>query len=155
MEAGDESNTLFYRRSHFVTRLPKAYLYTPSHYWVSERNGTWRVGLTKFATRMLGELVDYGFEIQPGSMVRPGQSIGWVEGFKAVSEIFCAVDGPFISANPELTQNPESVDRDCYGAGWLYEAKGKPDSACLDVEGYRALLDSSIDQLIEKQAPSE
>ncbi len=154
MEAG-ESNSLFYKRSHFVTRLPLNYLYSPSHYWLSQQNGTWRVGLTKFATRMLGEIVDYGFEAQRDIAVRPGQTLGWIEGFKAISDLFCVLDGRFIGSNPGLAQSPEPIDRDCYGQGWLYEAVGTPDPLCLDVQGYKALLDSTIDKLVEKQQPPE
>ena len=154
MEAG-ESNTLLYKRSHFVTRLPLDYLYSPSHYWLARQNGNWRVGLTKFATRMLGEIVDYGFEAQPDAAIRPGQAIGWIEGFKAISDLFCVLDGKFGRSNPELSQNPEAIDRDCYGQGWLYEASGSPDTLCVDVQGYKALLDSTIDKLVEKQQPPE
>jgi len=154
MEAG-ESNTLFYKRSHFVTRLPMDYLYSPSHYWLSEEKGTWRVGLTKFATRMLGEIVDYGFEAQPEALIHAGQAIGWIEGFKAISDLFCVLDGKFGQSNPELSKSPEAIDKDCYGKGWLYEAIGSPDSLCVDVQGYKALLDSTIDKLVEKQQPPE
>ena len=53
--------TLHYKRSHFATQLPMAYLYSPSHAWLARmEDGRWRVGLTKFATRMLGEMVDHG-----------------------------------------------------------------------------------------------
>jgi glycine cleavage system H protein len=152
---GGESNTLYYKRSHFVTRLPVGYRYTPSHCWLSEQNGIWRVGLTKFATRMLGEMVDYGFECEPDSPVQIGQTIGWIEGFKAVSDLLCVVLGRFARANPDLSQNPELVDQDCYGCGWLYEAQGKADELSLDVRGYRELLDSTIDQLAEKHRESD
>src|SRR5579859_2515364 len=133
MDSG-EANTLFYKRSHFVTRLPLNYLYSPSHYWLSEKQGLWRVGLTKFATRMLGEIVDYGFDIQPDAVIQPGQVLGWIEGFKAISDLFCVIDGRFCASNPELSGNPERIDRDCYGQGWLYEASGKLDSLCLDTQ---------------------
>ena len=154
MEAG-ESNTLYYKRSHFVTRLPLRYLFSPSHYWLADQDGTWRIGLTKFATRMLGEMVDYGFDATVDSQVRLGQPIGWIEGFKAVSDIFCIVEGQFGRSNPELSQNPELLDQDCYVRGWLFEAKGKPDPQCLDVQGYKGLLDDTIDKLVEKQQPAE
>jgi glycine cleavage system H protein len=144
---GGESNTLYYKRSLFVTRLPLSYLYSPSHYWLSEQNGTWRVGLSKFATRMLGEMVDYGFECEVDSPVQFGQNIGWIEGFKAVSDLLCVVGGRFAGANPELSQSPELVDQDCYGRGWLYAVHGKPDALCLDVQGYKRLLDTTIDKL--------
>jgi glycine cleavage system H protein len=154
MEPG-ETNTLFYKRSHFVTRLPLDRLYSPSHYWLFDQNGTWRIGLTKFATRMLGEIVDYGFDTQPGAAVKPGQLLGWIEGFKAVSDVFGVVDGKFSGSNPELKKTPEAIDRDCYGQGWLYEAIGRPDAQCLDAQGYKALLDTTIDKLVEKQQPPE
>ena len=146
-----QSNTLFYKRSHFVTRLPMDRLYSPSHYWLLDKDGAWRIGLTKFATRMLGEIVDYGFEIQSGTPVAPGQLLGWIEGFKAVSDVFGVVEGKFSRSNPELSRRPEVIDRDCYGEGWLYEATGKPDSLALDTVGYKGLLDATIDKLVEKQ----
>jgi glycine cleavage system H protein len=69
--------TLHYKRSHFATQLPVDYLYNPSHFWLARRKGNrWRVGLTKFATRMLGEMVDCGFELEPPSPVTIGQIIG-------------------------------------------------------------------------------
>lgn len=154
MESG-QSETLFYKRSHFVTHLPRNCLYSPSHYWLRDQNGTWRVGLTKFATRMLGEIVDYAFEIQPGAAIQPGQLLGWIEGFKAISDVFGMIEGKFAGSNQQLTKNPEAIDRDCYGEGWLYEATGKPDPLCLDPQGYKALLDATIDKLVEKQQHSD
>ena len=152
---GGESNTLYYKRSQFVTRLPTGYWYSPSHCWLSEQNGIWRVGLTKFATRMLGEMVDYGFECKPESPVQIGQTIGWIEGFKALSDLVCVVEGRFVRANPDLNQNPEFVDKDCYGRGWLYEVQGKADEGCFDVQGYKGLLDVTIDDLAEKHRESQ
>ena len=61
---------LHYKRSHFATQLPVEYLYTASHAWIAPLGeGLWRIGLTKFATRMLGEMVDHGFEAQEGAKV--------------------------------------------------------------------------------------
>lgn len=150
-----EANTLFYKRSHFVTRLPLDLLYSPSHYWLREQQGVWRVGLTKFATRMLGEIVDYGFDVQPQAEVQPGQVLGWIEGFKAISDLFCVIEGQFGLSNAQLSRKPEAIDRDCYGEGWLYEASGKPGVGCVDAPGYKALLDATIDKLVEKQPPPE
>jgi glycine cleavage system H protein len=150
-----ESTSLYYKRSHFVTRLPLRYSYSPSHFWLADQDGVWRIGLTKFATRMLGEMVDYGFDAPVNSQVRLGQPIGWIEGFKAVSDIFCVVEGEFVRSNPDLSQNPELLDQDCYDRGWLYETKGKPDPASLDVQAYKGLLDDTIDKLVEKQRPPE
>src|SRR6476661_2008771 len=107
----DASNSLFYKRSLFTTRLPRDRFYTQLHYWLLERNGTWRIGLTRFATRLIGEIVDYGFDIEAGAPVRAGQVVGWIEGFKAVSDIRSALDGSFRGSNSQLSQSPEVIDR--------------------------------------------
>jgi glycine cleavage system H protein len=143
---------LSYRRSRFSTRLPVGRRYTAAHYWLQEGDGRrWRVGFTKFATRMLGELVEHRFEVQPGSGVRLGQAIGWIEGFKAVSEVYATVAGTFVGANAELDQDATLVDTDPYGRGWLYEAEGEADPASLDAQGYAAHLDATIDKMLAKQ----
>ncbi len=144
--------TEFYKRSNFVTHLPADYLYSPTHFWIARLDeGRWRVGFTKFATRMLGEIVDHQFEKQSGQPVASGEIIGSIEGFKAISDIYCIADGTFAESNPALARDIELIGKDPYGAGWLYVIDGKPDSRCGDVSTYRALLDSTIDRILEKQ----
>ena len=144
--------SLHYKRSRFATPLPVDYLYSPSHGWIARQaDGLWRVGLTKFATRMLGEMVDHGFEIEPNAPVASGQIIGWVEGFKAISDVFCIADGKFAGVNPALREKITLVNKDPYGAGWLYSVSGKPDSKCVSVQAYKAILDKTIDKILEKQ----
>ena len=151
-----QSKTFFYKRSHFVTHLPVDYLYSPSHLWLARQDGDlWRVGLTKFATRMLGEMVDCGFELPPDSAVASGQIIGWVEGFKAISDIYCVLEGNFSGENPGLKENITVINKDPYVTGWLYEARGQPDVKCVDVHAYRTLLDETIDRILEKQKDDE
>lgn len=148
----EQAKTLFYKRSQFVTHLPVGYLYTPSHAWLArEDGGVWRVGLTKFATRMLGEMVDHGFELEPGVAVEPGQIIGWVEGFKAISDLYCIARGEFAGGNAALKDKVELISKDPYGAGWLYRVKGDAEANCLDVQAYRGVLDKTIDKILEKQ----
>ena len=144
--------SLHYKRSRFVTHLPVEYLYSPSHCWIApQEGGLWRVGLTKFATRMLGEMVDHGFEIEMEAAVASGQIIGWVEGFKAISDVFCIADGQFAGVNPALKEKITLVNKDPYGAGWLYAITGKPDSKCVGVQAYKMILDKTIDKILEKQ----
>ena len=152
----DKPKTLHYKRSRFVTQLPVDYLYSPSHGWIARQEGDlWRVGFTKFAVRMLGDMVDHGFEIEPGAPVQPGQIVGWIEGFKAISDLFCIAEGNFAGANPLLKERITVVNKDPYGEGWLYMVKGKPDSKCVDVHGYRAILDKTIDKILEKHKSEE
>jgi glycine cleavage system H protein len=157
LASGDPAQTtLFYKRANFVTHLPVGYRYSLAHAWAAGIGpGRWRVGLTKFATRMLGEMVDHAFQVEAAAEVTPGQIIGWLEGFKAISDLYCLGRGRFVRGNPELQHNLDLVHRDPFGEGWLYEFDGEPDPACVDVDGYRALLDATIDKLLEKQQSEE
>ena len=144
--------TVSYKRSRFSTRLPVGRRYTGSHYWLlEEQPGRWRVGFTKFATRMLGDLVEYGFGVQVGDAVQIGQAIGWVEGFKAVADLYCVVDGEFQGVNPQLAQDITVVESDPYGSGWLYRAQGAPESNSVDVNDYIAVLDATIDKMLSER----
>src|SRR5882762_3902672 len=148
MDTG-KPKTLQYKRSHFATQLPSDYFYTSSHAWIARHgDGLWRVGLTKFATRMLGEMVDHGFEVEVDAPVRPGQTVGWVEGFKAISDVFCIAEGQFAGGNPALKEKIGLLDKDCYGAGWLYAVKGQPDAKCMDIHAYKSRLDITIDKIL-------
>jgi len=150
------AKTLHYKRATFATQLPLDYLYSPSHGWACRiGENHWRVGLTKFATRMLGEMVDHGFEVESGTPVTVGQVIGWVEGFKAISDLYCIVGGEFLGRNPALSSEIKLIGKAPYAEGWLYEARGQPDSRCLNVEAYRDLLDRTIDRILAQQKASE
>ena len=143
---------LLFKRSHFTTRLPVDCVFNPSHFWAREREGgTWRVGFTKFATRMLGDMVDHDFETKPRGTIEPGQILGWVEGFKAISDVYGFCTGEFIGVNPALQKNIALIDKKPYGDGWLYEMTGKLDDKCVDVHGYAAILDQTIDKMLEQQ----
>jgi glycine cleavage system H protein len=149
-------DTILYKRARFVTRLPAGRLYSPSHFWIAEHEaGLWRIGFTRFATRMLGEIVEHQFQVEIGGPVGSGQIIGWIEGFKAISDIYCIAEGKFAGGNPALSVNIELLSKEPYGAGWFYTIEGKPDARCVDVHGYIALLDATIDKMLEKQDYSE
>jgi len=128
------------------------YLYSPSHGWMARQDADhWRIGLTKFATRMLGEMVDHGFEIEAGAPVQAGQIVGWVEGFKAISDLYCIAEGQFAGGNPVLKEKITLISKEPYGAGWLYLIKGQPDPKCVDVHAYRDLLDKAIERILAQQ----
>ncbi len=138
-----------YRRSRFSTRLLEDRLYTAGHSWLArEDGGLWRVGFTKFAVRMLGEIVELGFEMDPGIPVETGQVIGWVEGFKAVTDMFSPLSGRFGESNPALDNNIALLTTQPYGQGWLFTVQGTPGDDCLDVHSYVSLLDTTIDKML-------
>jgi len=151
----DSQPLLRYHRENFTTHLPREYRYSPTHCWAGLMDGgVWRVGFTKFATRMLGEMVDHGFELERGAAVAPGQVVGWLEGFKALTEIFCIATGQFAGGNPALREDAGIISRDPYGQGWIYEVAGEPDLQCVDAEGYCKILDATIDRILEQRAAS-
>ncbi|MBI3271964.1 MAG: glycine cleavage system protein H [Planctomycetes bacterium] len=146
------AEALHYKRSRFSTRLTGDRLYTAGHHWLRRVDGDlWRVGFTRFATRMLGEVVEVGFEVKPGARLETGQILGWSEGFKAVTDLFAPLAGLFEGGNPALDSAIKLVQTDPYERGWLYAVRGSPGAGCLDMDGYVAVLDATIDKMIGKR----
>lgn len=146
---------IHYKRSRFATRLFGDRLYTSGHAWLRKASDDlWHVGLTKFASRMLGEIVEIGFEVKPGAPVQTGQAVGWTEGFKAVSDLYAPLSGTFEGQNPEVEKDPGLIQKDVHGKGWLYAVRGKPDPACLDAAGYITVLDATIDKMLGQRNES-
>ncbi len=141
-----------YNRSRFSTRLLEDRLYTAGHSWLErEDEEVWRVGFTKFAVRMLGEIVELGFETEPGATVETGQVIGWLEGFKAVTDMYSPLAGRFEGFNPAVDERATLLSSDPYRRGWLFRVRGQPGDDCLDVHGYVALLDTTIDKMLGRR----
>jgi glycine cleavage system H protein len=148
----DGPGVVRYQRARFAAELPADYLYSAAHFWLARQGEDgWRVGLTKFGTRLLGEVVDYGFGAAPGALVAPGQVIGWIEGFKAIADLRCVAAGRFAGGNPALETDAALVNKDPHGAGWLYAVQGRPDPQCVDAQGYARILDQAIDRLLAQQ----
>lgn len=142
--------TVRFKHARFSARFPEGFRYSKSHYWmapVAEEPGLWRVGFTKFATRMLGELVDCDWKVAEGDPVTPGQIVGWVEGFKAASDVYCVMEGQFANGNPYLKQDACIVRTDPYEVGWLYSVRGQPEPGDLDVHGYIEHLSGIINRM--------
>lgn len=142
-----------YSRSRFQSRLPRSHRYTASHFWLDQiEDLRWRVGFTRFATRMLGELVELDFEVKAEEVIKIGQTIGWVEGFKAVTDLYSVGEGRFVRGNPALAGQIELLTSDTYGDGWLFEFDGQPEPESVDVHGYTGILDLAIDK-VQGKAP--
>lgn len=147
-----------FRHARFTARFPADFFYSASHYYmmpVPGDPGLWRIGFTKFATRMLGELVDFTFNPPEGAPVSPGEMIGWVEGFKAASDVFCVMSGTFAGSNPALKADACIVRSDPYLEGWLYSVRGQPEPSHLTAQGYLELLNSTITKMAEQEHPEE
>jgi len=140
---------LAFKRAKFKTRLPRGRLYTPGHMWLrSVADGVWQVGLTRFALRMLGEPVDLDFEVEPDAALERGEVVGWMEGFKALTELYAPLDGRFAGTNALLETDIAAVHSSPYERGWLFEVRGTPGDDCVETEEYAAVLDATIDKML-------
>ena|SRR5258706_3960726 len=140
---------LYYRRSRFTTHLPRDRRYSPAHYWLLEESaGVWRVGLTRFATRMLGDIVEFDFTVTNGARISLGDEIGSIEGLKAVTSLYASGTGRFLGEGPPLRRDVTLAESDPYGEGWLYRLQGDPAADAVDVQGYVAILDATIDRML-------
>lgn len=113
--------------------------YSADHEWVKELgDGVVRVGITAYAQDALGDVV-YVSLPTVGDSVRAGDACGEVESTKSVSDIYAPVDGEVVAVNEALDTQPELVNTDPYGDGWMYElklAEGADLDSLMDVEAY-------------------
>jgi glycine cleavage system H protein len=125
--------------------IPDDLRYTAEHEWVSgDGAGPVRVGITHFAQEALGDIV-YVQLPEEGATVAAGDSFGEVESTKSVSEIYAPVSGTVTARNDKLADEPETINADPYGGGWLVEIQPSDPAAVgglLTADAYRALTES-------------
>ena len=125
---------------------PEDLKYTAEHEWVRAAEGSAvRVGITDYAQGALGDIVFVSLPTV-GDAVTPGQPMGEVESTKSVSDVFAPLAGTVRARNDALESQPELLNSDPYGEGWIVEIE-VPDLAVLDSllepDAYRQLLDGS------------
>jgi glycine cleavage system H protein len=123
------------------TLIPDGLRYTAEHEWVAPGAPAVRVGITHFAQDSLGDIV-YVQLPEAGTEVQPGQSLGEVESTKSVSEIYAPIGGTVVASNGRLGDEPELINTDPYGEGWLVEIEPAASTNLddlLDANGYRQL----------------
>jgi glycine cleavage system H protein len=124
--------------------VPEDLRYTPQHEWVlAGAEGTVRIGITDYAQRQLGDVVYV--QLPPvGNSVAPGDPVGEVESTKSVSDLFAPVAGEVIACNDALQDNPELVNSDPYGVGWMIEvqlAERSATDSLMNADDYRMLIE--------------
>ena len=116
--------------------------YTAEHEWVEvTAEGTVRFGITDFAQEQLGDVVFVSLP-DPGRAIDAGAAVGEVESTKSVSDIYAPVAGEVVARNEAVVANPELVNTDPYGAGWMVEVRVADVSiveSLLDAAAYTAL----------------
>ncbi|CAL9388557.1 Glycine cleavage system H protein [Actinosynnema sp. ALI-1.44] len=125
--------------------IPEELKYTEEHEWVL-RTGedTVRVGITDYAQEQLGEVVFVQLP-ELGEQVGAGQTLGEVESTKSVSDIYAPLAGEVVARNDSLDQQPELINSDPYGEGWIVELRLTDPGAVDD------LLDAAAYQEIAEQ----
>ena len=116
--------------------------YHAQHDWARIEDGEATLGITWFAQDALGELVHFEAP-EEAATVTKDESYGEVESVKAVSDVIAPLSGEIVAVNQKVVAEPETVNEDPYGEGWLLRIRLSDPSevnGLLDSEGYRALL---------------
>ena len=127
-----------------MSNVPSTLKYTKSHEWIRiEDDGTLTIGVTDHAQEALGDIVFLELP-EAGRVVKAGEEVAVVESVKAASDIYAPVNGEIIEANTAVTDAPDSVNSDPYGA-WLFKLKPAnldDIDALLDAAGYAKAIDA-------------
>ena len=122
--------------------IPANLKYTKDHEWVSIDGDIATVGITDFAQKELGDIVYVEVETLDQTLTKD-EVFGTVEAVKTISDLFLPLSGEIIEFNDNLESNPEAVNSDSYGAGWMVKVKISDASEIahlLSSEDYGALI---------------
>tara|TARA_B000000557_G_scaffold108653_1_gene88073 strand:+ start:88 stop:465 length:378 start_codon:yes stop_codon:yes gene_type:complete len=121
--------------------IPENLKYTKDHEWISIEGDVATVGITDFAQGELGDIVYVEIE-KIGENFSKEEVFGTVEAVKTVSDLFMPLTGEIIDINEELNENPELVNEDPYGQGWMIKIKVNSSdiSDLLNSEQYKKLV---------------
>lgn len=125
-------------------KIPAELKYTEDHEWVRVEGDTVTVGITDFAQGELGDVVFVEIETE-GEELDKGETFGTVEAVKTVSDLFMPVGGEVSAVNEALADEPELVNKDPYGKGWMIKINVK-DAAELDellsADDYKKMIEA-------------
>jgi len=122
--------------------IPKNLKYTQDHEWVRIEGDMATVGITDFAQGELGDIVYVEIETE-GENIPKGELFGTIEAVKTVSDLFMPLTGEVIEFNEELESEPEIVNSDPYGDGWMIKIKVSDlseEKELLSAEAYKELI---------------
>ena len=124
---------------------PEHLRYTSEHEWaVAVENGAVRIGITNHAQEALGDIVFVSLP-EVGAGVEVGQALGEVESTKSVSDLYAPVTGTVTARNEKLDTQPELVNTDPYGEGWMVEIQVEDPAvleSLMDAAAYQGMLDA-------------
>ena len=126
-----------------MTTIKKELRYTKEHEWAAREGDLIVVGITDYAQDTLGDIV-YVELGEAGDAIEVDEAFGVVESVKAASDLFAPLSGEIVEVNEALFDEPQLVNDDPYGDGWMIKMRPADDSAwesLLDAEAYEALLE--------------
>lgn len=124
--------------------IPKDLLYTEDHEWIKVNGTEATIGVTDFAQKELGDIVFVEVETI-GETIEKGEAFGTIEAVKTVSDLFMPVSGKVIELNELLESEPEIINKDPYGNGWIIKMKmsdTKELNSLLDADAYKASIEA-------------
>ncbi|MDH4048397.1 MAG: glycine cleavage system protein GcvH [Gammaproteobacteria bacterium] len=130
-----------------MSELPGELLYTEEHEWLrQEEDGSVTIGITDHAQAALGDLV-YVELPEVGAELDAGDEMAVVESVKAASDVYAPVGGTVLEVNSDLADDPEKINSDPYGDGWIVRMQPNDldESNTMDPDAYQELLDSLED----------
>lgn len=125
-------------------KIPAELKYTEDHEWIRVEGDSAIVGITDFAQGELGDVVFVEIETE-GEELDKGETFGTVEAVKTVSDLFMPVDGVVSEVNEALADEPELVNKDPYGKGWMIKIKISDQSKLenlLSAEDYKRMIEA-------------
>jgi len=124
-----------------MSELPGDLQYTKEHEWLRrEEDGSVTIGITDHAQSSLGDLV-YVELPEIGQEVEEGGEMAVVESVKAASDVYAPVAGSIVAVNEVLADDPEKINADPYGDGWIVRMQPSGDGESMGPDEYQALLD--------------
>lgn len=126
-----------------MSELPGELKYTKEHEWLrQEEDGSVTIGITDHAQSALGDLV-YVELPEVGQDVESGGEMAVVESVKAASDVYAPISGSVLAVNEALSDDPEKINADPYGDGWIVRLQPSDDeSDTMDPDAYQAFLDA-------------
>lgn len=124
--------------------IPADLHYTSDHEWIRISGKTAYVGITDFAQSELGDIVFVEIETV-GTHLEKGSTFGTIEAVKTVSDLFIPVSGKVLEMNAAVNDNPETLNKDPYGNGWLIKMEvDNPQQVneLMDAKAYEAMLNA-------------
>src|SRR6266545_284381 len=105
-----------------MSKIPEQLQYTKTHEWIKKEDEYLTIGITDHAQTMLGDLV-YVELPELDTNFDGGQECAVVESVKAAADIYCPVSGEVVEVNDAVIENPQLINQDPYGKGWLLRVK--------------------------------